>query len=72
MTALKGGFDFRLKWAPDPSFNPQADLSQPPPADLGGISIFTALQQEMELKLEARTGSAETLVVARVELPSPN
>lgn len=71
-TALKGGFDFRLEWTPDPSLNPLANPSQLPPADLGGISIFTALQQELGLKLEARTGSAETLVVTRVELPSAN
>jgi uncharacterized protein (TIGR03435 family) len=72
MTALNGAFDFRLEWTPDPSLNPQADPTQPPPADLGGISIFTAVQQELGLKLEARTGSAESLVVTRVQLPSAN
>jgi bla regulator protein blaR1 len=72
MTALNGGFDFRLEWTPDPSLNPQADPNQPPTADLGGISIFTALRQELGLQLDARTGSAETLVVTRVEFPSAN
>ncbi len=70
MTALNGAFDFRLEWTPDPSLNPQADPNQP--ADFGGTSIFTALQQELGLKLDARSGSAETLVVTRVELPSLN
>lgn len=72
MTALNGAFDFRLEWTPDPTLNPPADPSQPPPADFGGPSIFTALQQELGLKLDARTGSAETLAVTHVEFPSPN
>ena len=72
MTALNGGFDFRLEWTPDPSLSSQADPGRPSPADLDGIDIFTALQRQLGLRLDARTGSAETLVVARVELPSPN
>ena len=72
MTGLNGAFDFRLEWTPDPSLNPQADPNQPLPVDSGGASIFTALQQQLGLKLDARSGSAETLVVTRVEFPSPN
>jgi bla regulator protein blaR1 len=72
MTALSGAFDFRLEWTPDPSLDPQADPTQPSSADLGGPSIFTALQQQLGLKLDARTGSAETLAVTHVELPSLN
>jgi uncharacterized protein (TIGR03435 family) len=72
MTALSGIFDFRLDWTPDPGVNAQSDPNQPPSANLSGDSIFTALQQRLGLKLDAQTGSAETLVVTRAELPSSN
>ena len=74
MTGLKGKFDFHLEWTPDPSLNPLAPdgaANQQPP-DLGGISIFTALQQQLGLKLDPRTGAADQLVVVRAELPSAN
>jgi uncharacterized protein (TIGR03435 family) len=74
MTDLKGRFDFHLEWTPDPSLNPLPPNSgaNQPPADVGGISIFTALQQQLGLKLEARTSPADRLVVVRAELPSAN
>jgi uncharacterized protein (TIGR03435 family) len=71
-TALNGAFDFRLEWTPDPALNGLTDPNQPPSADLSGVSIFTALQQQLGLKLDARTGSADTLVVTRAEFPSSN
>ncbi len=72
MTGLSGAFDFQLDWTPDSGLNPPADPNQPLSDDLGGISIFTALQQQLGLKLESRAGAAETLVVTHVELPSGN
>jgi uncharacterized protein (TIGR03435 family) len=65
MTGLKDKYDFHLEWVPDTSQNS-------PPADAAGVSIFTALQQQLGLKLEARTGAADRLVVVRAELPSAN
>ena len=65
MTGLQGKYDFHLEWAPDTNLNS-------PPADADGLSIFTALQQELGLKLEARTEAADRLVVVRAELPSAN
>ena len=74
ITGLKGKYDFRLEWTPDPGLNPlpgdSAVIQQP--ADADGNSIFTALQQQLGLKLEARTLSADRLVVVRAELPSAN
>jgi uncharacterized protein (TIGR03435 family) len=68
MTGLTGKFDFRLEWTPDPSLGgaPAA------PADPGGISIFTALQQQLGLRLDPRTGASDYFVVTRAELPSAN
>jgi len=75
MTGFTGKFDFRLEWTPDPSLNPSAAGASPnqqPPVDPGGISIFTALQQQLGLRLDARTGTADVVVVTRAELPSAN
>jgi bla regulator protein blaR1 len=74
MTGLKDKYDFHLEWAPDTSQNslPTDSGANQPPADAGGISIFTALQQQLGLKLDARTDAADRLVVVRAELPSAN
>jgi uncharacterized protein (TIGR03435 family) len=75
MTGLDGKYDFQLDWAPEPSPGaPGVDsAASPSSADGGGgVSIFTALQQQLGLKLEARTGTAERLVVVGSQLPSMN
>jgi uncharacterized protein (TIGR03435 family) len=75
MTGLTGKYDFRLEWTPDASLNPLAPGaagSQQAPADAGGISIFTALQQQLGLRLEARTGASDYVIVTRAEPPSAN
>jgi uncharacterized protein (TIGR03435 family) len=61
-TRLAGVFDFTLDWSPDaPMTNPE-ESSAPT-----GPSIFTAVQQQLGLKLDARRGSVEVLVVERGE-----
>jgi uncharacterized protein (TIGR03435 family) len=74
MTTLKGKYDFHLEWTPDPNQNPLRGDSAATlqPADGGGISIFTALQQQLGLKLTPRTEAADRLVIVRAELPSAN
>ncbi len=74
MTGLKGKFDFHLDWTPDSNLNPPSpdNTANQQPADVGGVSIFTAVQQQLGLKLEARTAAAERLLVVRAELPSAN
>ena len=42
------------------------DPSTPPP------SIFTALQEQLGLKLESQTEPADVLIIDHVEQPSPN
>jgi bla regulator protein blaR1 len=73
-TGMKGKYDFHLEWAPDTSGNSVAadSSANQPPADTGGVSIFTALQQQLGLKLDARTDAADRLVVVQAELPSGN
>lgn len=74
MTGLKGKFDFHLEWTPEPNLNPLPPdkIANQQPVDVGGVSIFTAVQQQLGLKLEARTGAADRLIVVRAELPSGN
>jgi uncharacterized protein (TIGR03435 family) len=59
-SGIKGEFDFRLEYAADDSH-----LDAFP-------SLFTAIQEQLGLKLEAQKGPVETLVVDHVEKPSDN
>ena len=64
-TQLKGIFNLLLQWTLDP----------PPGAaapDGAGPTIFTALQEQLGLRLEASKGPVEVLVIDRVERPSEN
>jgi uncharacterized protein (TIGR03435 family) len=64
-TGLSGGFEFTLDWSADDS----ADANG---ASLGP-SIFTAVQEQLGLKLSATKGPVETIVVDRADkLPTEN
>jgi len=66
-TGLKGGFDLDLKWTPEP---PAGDRN--PAVSSTGPSIFTALEEQLGLKLESTRGPIEVLVIESVEQPGPN
>ena len=61
-TGLKGGADLTLKWTSDEA------------ADQGGtvVSIFTAVEEQLGLKLQPSKGPVQTLVVDHAEMPSAN
>jgi len=61
-TGLKGAYDFHLQWEPDLS---AADRDTLP-------SIFTALQEQLGLKLRSNKGPVKTLSVDHIERPSEN
>jgi len=72
-TGLQGNFEFTLEWTPDaaaPARPPDAPPA--PPIDPNGASFVTALREQLGLKLEARTGSIDVLVVDRAARPSPD
>jgi len=73
-TGLKGKFDIALEWTPDETLGRQAPPDAPPPpiSDGTGPSIFTAIQEQLGLKLEAQKGPVEILVIERAEKPSEN
>ena len=60
-TGLEGGYDFTLDFAPD-----GADPSDTRP------SIFTALEEQLGLKLEPARGPVEVIVVDHIERPTAN
>jgi uncharacterized protein (TIGR03435 family) len=70
-TGIAGLFDFRLEFVPDETTPalPRLRLSDDSPA---GPSIFTAMQEELGLKLEPAKGPGEFLVIDSVERPSEN
>jgi bla regulator protein blaR1 len=78
-TGLTGEYDFTLTWTPD---EPQPGMSQsndgPPAAnpDAGnnptGPSLFTALEEQLGLKLESSKGPEEVIVIDHIEQPSAN
>jgi uncharacterized protein (TIGR03435 family) len=73
-TGLTGEFDFTLKWTPDESQFGGMGFHVPPPADGASAlpELFTAIQEQLGLKLEPQKISAEVLVIDHVERPSEN
>jgi uncharacterized protein (TIGR03435 family) len=67
-TGLSGVFDATLRFTPDrvPNGPPGASI------DPDGPSIFTALEEQLGLKLEPRTGPVDILVIDRAQMPSEN
>jgi uncharacterized protein (TIGR03435 family) len=74
-TGYAATFNATLEWTPElaPSAPGPDDAGKPVLlADIGGPSIFTALQKQLGLKLESTKGPVEVLVVDRAERPSAN
>lgn len=58
-TGLSGKYNFQLNYAPDMG-------------DISGPSLFTALQEQLGLKLDAQKGPVEVVVIDSVQKPSEN
>ena len=59
-TGISGDFDVKLDWTPGQT------------ADMDGPSIFSALQEQLGLKLNAQKGPVEILIIDSAERPSGN
>ena len=63
-TGLKGYFEFKLDWTPDDGIKSD---------DSGGPSLFSAVQEQLGLKLESQKGPLDVLVVDHAEkMPTDN
>jgi uncharacterized protein (TIGR03435 family) len=74
-TNLTGKYDFELKWTPDQSSANSVvggALPQLPATDPDRPNIFTALQEQLGLKLDSSKGPVEVIVVDYMDRPSAN
>jgi uncharacterized protein (TIGR03435 family) len=80
-TRLTGSYDFTLQWiiadeSQGPMFKGAGDDQQvtgsTPPPESSGPSFFTAIQEQLGLKLESQKGPGQVLVIEHVEKPSEN
>jgi uncharacterized protein (TIGR03435 family) len=77
-TGLTGKYDIALEWTADNGADPMiqgTDGSQQraeTATDVSGLSIFTAIQEQLGLKLQSTKGPVETLIVDHVEMPTEN
>ena len=72
-TGLEGFYDLELEWSSD------VGLERAPVGSAGadeltadGLSLFTALQEQLGLKLNAGRGPVNVIVIDRAEPPSEN
>ncbi len=63
-TGLTGKYDFKLKFTPDDAHAPVGDNSDP--------TLFTALQEQLGLRLVPSKAPTETIVIDHAELPTEN
>lgn len=84
-TGLPGNYDFTLQWTPDESQGAGLEAAKAfsrgpdpggqgtaPSSDTSAPSLFTALQEQLGLKLESQKGSVEIYVIDHAEKPSEN
>jgi len=59
-TGLTGRYDWELRWSRDPALDP------------GQPSLFTALQEQLGLRLEPDKAAIDVVVIDHVEKPTEN
>jgi uncharacterized protein (TIGR03435 family) len=69
-TGLKGEFDLTLEWGAEQVLR-AGDVGDPRPAALGA-SMFTAIEDQLGLKLQSGRRPVEVLVIDSVERPTPD
>jgi hypothetical protein len=73
---LAAMYDINLDYTPDEdqfrAFTAGTNLPPPPSIDPNDPSLFTALQEQLGLKLESGKGPVEILVMDHIERPSEN
>jgi uncharacterized protein (TIGR03435 family) len=75
-TGLTGHYDLSLDWTPQHRSSPGASESAPDAGTLpeapSGPSIYTAVREQLGLKLEPQKGSIDVLVIDHIDQPTAN
>jgi uncharacterized protein (TIGR03435 family) len=73
-TGITDRWNFTLNWTPDDSQFSSFGVKIPPPTDTANAppALYTAIQEQIGLKLDATKAPAEVFVVDHVEKPSEN
>jgi uncharacterized protein (TIGR03435 family) len=75
-TGLTGHYDLSLDWTPQHRSSPDTSAAASDtgtlPAAPSGPSIFTAVREQLGLKLDPQKGSIDVLVIDKIEQPSAN
>ena len=71
-TELTGNYDFELTYAPEAigAGGPPLINGGPVPVDPNTPTLFTALQEQLGLKLDAQRGPVDVVVIDRLEQPA--
>jgi bla regulator protein blaR1 len=72
-TGVEGTFDVKLHWKPDTFVgSAAAPAGEPLVSEIEGASIFTAITEQLGLRLESKKGPVTVYVVEKVERPTEN
>jgi uncharacterized protein (TIGR03435 family) len=75
-TGLTGSYDYTLQWTPDDVGTPMGGDAGPGKGDVspdaGGPTLFTALEEQLGLKLESTKTTVDVIVIDHIDLPSEN
>jgi uncharacterized protein (TIGR03435 family) len=78
-TGLKGNYNFTVQWRKDQTMSgmPREQVGGVPapdaaPLDYSGPSFFTALQEQLGLKLESTKIPTDVIVIDHIERPTEN
>jgi uncharacterized protein (TIGR03435 family) len=77
-TGLTGNFDYKLDWTPDDAPSAMTTVASAAPGDsaaapdTAGPSLFTAVQEQLGLKLEATKGPVDVVVIDQLNQPTAN
>ena len=75
-TGLEGNYDVELKWTPELGHGGPMGTPPPgdahPPVDSNGPTIFTAVQEQLGLKLDGIKMPQKVIIIDSIEKPSAN
>ena len=72
-TGLSGQYDITLEWNPDISRVPESVINPPTLAELEARPVlFTAMREQLGLKMDQETAPYEVIVIDSVSRPAPD